>query len=218
MSLISRKPISIGRPERQMRDDRVFVVSTEDTDAPEQYFAALPLPRVKVLVLPTPRNSGQSSPEHVVDRLKEAFETVRQRREVQDGDEFWVLLDTDHHVKGSHLRGTIGALKTATQAGFEVAVSNPCFDLWLLLHHAEMAPGEAMTNYREVEARLKAALGGYDKTNLKSAHFSLSMVPAAIQRARALEVNPDNPTGHWPESTGTRVYRLLERILEGRGK
>jgi hypothetical protein len=67
MSLLNRKPLSIGRAQRSLRDDRVFVVATDDTYAPQQYFEHLALARVKVIVLPTPKDSGLSSPSHVVE-------------------------------------------------------------------------------------------------------------------------------------------------------
>jgi len=216
MSLLNRKPLSIGRSQRALRDDRVFVVATDDTYAPEQYFENLPLPRVKVVVLPTPKDSGLSSPGHVVDRLKVAFQNVAQKRQIQAGDEFWVFLDTDHHIRDAHLQATLDALLTARQAGFEVAISNPCFELWLLLHHEDVAPGTTFAKCAEVEQKLRDRLGEYNKTSVKAGHFPLGRVPDAIRRARALEAAPDDPEGHWPQQAGTRVYRLVERVLPSR--
>jgi hypothetical protein len=216
MNLIGKKTIKIGRAERVQRDDRVFVVAAEDTYAPGQYFAALPLPRVRVIVIPTPANSGLSSPDHVVTRLKEAYDDVRFKGEIQTGDEFWVMLDTDHHVVGTHLRGTMTALQQARQVGFELAISNPCFELWLLLHHIDLPAGTVFEKSADVATRLGEVLGGYNKTAVSAGRFPLTLVPDAIRRARALESNPDNPEGHWPPSTGTRVYRLMERVMGSR--
>jgi RloB-like protein len=213
MSLLNRTPLSIGRAQRSLRDDRVFVVATDDTYAPKQYFEQLALPRVKVFILPTPEGSGHSSPSHVVERLRSGFAIVRGKGEVQTGDEFWVLLDTDHHIRDSNLSGTLDALRLARQAGFEIALSNPCFELWLLLHHADVPVGTVFPVCSEVEKRLRAALGEYNKTSVKAGHFPVARVPDAIRRARALESSPDDPVGHWPEQAGTRVYRLLERAL-----
>ena len=215
MSLIQRKAISIGRAERDQRDDRFFLVATEDSDAPKQYFEALTLPRIKVLVLPTLKGSGLSSPTHVVDRLKDAFEQVRRRGQVQPGDEFWVLLDTDRRIQGSHTRGTTGALKKASHVDFEVAFSNPSFELWLLLHHVDVVPGTVYSNAENVEAELKRVLGSYNKTAIGASLYPLSKVPDAIRRARVLEASPDDPVGAWPTKAGTRIYRLLERALQG---
>ena len=213
MSLLNRKSTSIGRDQRVLRDDRVFVVAAEDTYAPAQYFEHLPLPRVKVVVLPTPNDSGLSGPLDVVERLKKAFKEVSQKRQVQMGDEFWVLLDTDHRFQGSHLKGTLTALRNARQVGFEIAVSNPCFELWLLLHHIDPPPDKPLTGYGAIEDALAMAVGSYGKKSIKAGQFPLVRVPDAIRRARALEELPDNPTEPWPKGIGTRVYRLMERIL-----
>lgn len=210
MSLLNRNPLSIGRAQRTLRDDRVFVVASDDTYAPEDYFKHLPLPRVRVVVLPTPAGSGLSAPVHVVDRLKEAFKNVKQRAEIQTGDEFWVFLDTDHHFLERNLAGTLAALQTARQVGFEVAISNPCFELWLLLHHADVAQGTVFANCDEVAQRIRERLGQYNKTSVKAGQFPLANVPIAIQRAKHLDSSPNAP---WPATTGTHVYRLLERVV-----
>lgn len=215
MSLLPKKPpLRIGRAERKLRDDRAFVVATEDSVAPEQYFRNLPFPRVRVVVLPTPKDSGHSAPIHVVERLKEAFESAQGRGEINEGDEFWVLLDTDHRTQGTHLRETTNALTMAKQSRFEIAVCNPCFELWLLLHHQEVDPLQPSTNCGAIEQRLRDTLGSYRKTDLQKTNFTLSLVPHAIARARALESDPDSPKGLWPDSIGARIYRLLERILK----
>ena len=88
MKPLTRKAIRIGRAQRELRDDRIFVVATEDTYAPQQYFEKLSMPRVKVIVLSTPPGSGLCAPEHVVERLKNAFDESRSRNEIQTGDEF----------------------------------------------------------------------------------------------------------------------------------
>lgn len=213
MSLIPRKTITIGRAERVLRDDRVFIVASEDSYAPEQYFDTLGLSRVKVIVLSTPVETCTSAPKHVVERLKDAYTEVRRRGQIQDGDEFWVMIDTDHHVSGSHLGGTLAAIKEARQSGFELAVSNPCFELWLLLHHVDLPRDTVFEKSADVATRLRTELGSYNKTAIKDGRFPLSSVPNAIRRARELESKPDDPEGHWPASTGTRVYRLMERVL-----
>ena len=216
MSLISGKRISIGRSERAFRDDRFFVVAAEDTYAPDQYFDGLSFPRVKVLVSPTPEGSGHSAPIHVVERLKKVKSRLREKGEVQTDDEFWVLIDTDHHFDGSHIAGTIRALREASHAGFFYAVSNPCFELWLLLHHEELPVGTRFANPQEVEDRLRQVLGGYNKRAIQPESFTLDGARLAIARARALESNPDNPSDDWPRGNGSRVYHLMERVFGAR--
>lgn len=216
MNLIPKKQFSIGRAARKQRDDRKFVVATEDSHAPKQYFDNLKhrFSRVDVVVIPTPQNSGESSANHVVQRLHDAFTSAQSKGHVQTGDEFWVLIDTDHRTRGTHLATTTSALRKARQIGFEVAVSNPCFELWLLLHHIDAPLGSALDKCDDVGNELKRVCGGYNKSQLRQNDFPFESVPDAIRRARQLESNPEDPVGWWPEGIGTRVYRLLEQILQ----
>src|SRR5262249_19864713 len=46
----------------------------------------------------------------------------------KDFDEIWCVVDVDEFDLES-------AVRTAQQHGVELAVSNPCFEFWLLLHH-----------------------------------------------------------------------------------
>jgi hypothetical protein len=209
MSLLNRKPTRIGRAQREQRDDRVFLVATEDTYAPKQYFEGIRVPRVKVLVLES--QDGLVAPHHVVDRLREAFRTAQHSGDYQEGDQLWVVLDTDHHVKVSHLKSTVHALDEARREGFIIAVSNPSFELWLLLHHEDVT-ATSFKNSQEVASRLRVVLGEYNKCNLQLQRFGQERIPAAIRRARSLEENPDSPKGHWPEQAGTRVYLLLQAL------
>jgi hypothetical protein len=211
MSLLGRQPVRIGRAQREARDDRFFMIATEDTHAPKQYFEGLAFRRVKVLVLPT--EDGRSAPGHVLDRLRTAYVAAKGRKEVQPHDEFWLLLDTDHWNKGAHISGLLDALRQAQQSGFKFAMSNPCFELWLLLHHEAVAPGTVFGKCAEVEARLRTALSGYNKANVKPVNFPRESIDVAIQRARALEANADSPSGYWPDNARTRVYLLLESIM-----
>jgi hypothetical protein len=211
MSLLNRKPRPIARVELKERDDRIFIIATDDKHAPKQYFDGLEFPRVKVKVLPC--EDGKSAPVHVVDSAV-AFKARNAKEcEVLADDEFWLLLDVDHNLKDQHKTGFVTALDKAKKNGFGIAVSNPCFEVWLLCHHADCEKGKGFENGEAVVKQLQAAAGGYDKTNLNSAKFCAHQIPAAIQRARALEIDPKNLKGYWPENPGSRIYPLLEKII-----
>lgn len=207
MSLTSRKSRPLPRDVPVLRDARLFVVATEDTCAPKQYFSFFPHPRVHVKVLET--QDGLSSPAHVVERLV-AYANYYQ---IGEDDQLWALLDTDHWITGNHKPGLIASLNQAKERGYRVAMSNPCFDLWLLLHHEAVAAGHAFANGDAVTHAIRAACGEFNKTQLKPHHYPPEQVANAVQRARALEpAVVDAETGFWPESAGTRVYLLIEQL------
>jgi hypothetical protein len=204
MSLFDRKPRPIPTRDKDpnsLRDDRLFIVACDDTYAPQQYFAFFRLTRVKIHVVPT--LDGTSAAEHVLNRLL-SFD-------YGEGDERWMLLDTDHVTQGTHLPGFLRALQAAATQGVNVALSKPCFELWLLLHHESETAVSALKNAREVEEALRAQLGEYNKTNLKEEHYPQSSVVNAIERAERLDLSVEG--GDIPNSNATRVYQLWKAIV-----
>jgi hypothetical protein len=209
MALTSRRPRPLPRNVGLLRDARLFVIATEDTRAPKQYLSFFPHPRVHVEVLET--HDGLSSPAHVVKRLIHFAELYQ----IGEDDQLWALLDTDHWITGNHKPGLIAALNDAKARGYRVAMSNPCFDLWLLLHHQAVVSGQVYPNCAAVGQGIREVLGEFNKANLKSDHYSATQVAAAVQRAKALEPEGIDPlAAFWPEATGTRVYFLIEELRQ----
>jgi hypothetical protein len=141
MSLFPRKSRPIKRDYTTFRDDRLFIVACDDTYAPKQYFEFFQMTRVQVYVVPT--EDGTSSAGHVLERLL--------KFDHEEDDELWMLLDTDHYASGKHIRSFKTALRNARQKGVNVALSKPCFELWLLLHHVEETVVKDLSDASEVE-------------------------------------------------------------------
>ena len=198
MSLIQLKPRPLDRDKAVFRDDRLFIIACDDRYAPRQYFAFFPNPRVHVHVIPT--IDGTSTAEKVLTRLLEF--------EHDDDDERWMLLDTDHCTEGTHLTGFRLAMREADQKGIRIALSKPCFELWLLLHHIDETKVGSLRKAKEVEAALKIELGQYNKTKLQARHFPLSSVAEACRRAEKLD-----PGSEIPQTNASRVYQLWKAIV-----
>jgi hypothetical protein len=119
-------------------------------------------------------------------------ELWKQSRE--DFDAAWCVFDVDE------FQDVRRAVVEARRARIEVAVSNPCFELWLLLH---FCPHTRQTGtYRELLPYLRKHLPDYDKARLDFRCFEGTWRDA-VERARPMapsarehEVNP--ATGVWP--------------------
>lgn len=116
-----------------------------------------------------------------------------------DFDEVWCVFDVDE------FQDLPSALSLAETAGIEVAVSNPCFELWLILHFGTHTAYAG--TYRELLPHLTRHLPRYDKSRLDFRHFADGWEMATL-RARKLaplgkehEVNP-----------ATSMWALVERI------
>jgi hypothetical protein len=199
------------------RDASLIVIASEGQNPERQYFEDLvspenyPNPRVYLEVIE--RDPGPSSPSHVLESLNK----FRREYGLSAEDELWIVIDRDRWTP----RELSTVCTQCRQKGYRTAVSNPCFELWLLLHVKQMdeySPEEILqleqnlrqpNNRTRIEEELRRSLGSYRKNNIESSRI-LTGLPVAIAQARSLDVDPDN---RWPNRLGTHVYRLVERVL-----
>ncbi|MDX2967809.1 RloB family protein [Kribbella solani] len=116
-------------------------------------------------------------------------------RAPDDFDEVWCVYDVDEFEVEP-------ASREAARHRFQLAVSDPCFELWLLLHHEDCAA--FLNGYREVERRLRKHLPGYDKTRLDFADHA-DGVGDAIRRAEKLGDSGNPSTDMWRLATRIRT-------------
>lgn len=184
------------------RDYRpVFIIATEGEKTEPDYLRMkiFKPPTVTVHIEPLPTKKS-SSPSSVLKRMEKHLRDYR----IREGDEAWLIVDKDlwkdEQLELLHVWSTAHPYKG-------LAVSNPQFEYWLLLHFEE---GNNVHNKNECLSRLRCHLPNYDKGNLPVNKFTLSRVRDAIRRAK-LKDNP--PCEKWPETIGTTVYRMIERII-----
>ncbi|WP_308301564.1 RloB family protein [Frankia sp. AiPa1] len=94
-------------------------------------------------------------------------------------DECWCVFDVEWPENHPNLAQ---AVSLAHQHGIRVAISNPCFELWLLLHFEDY---RRFVNTKEVERRSMKWDGRTGK-HIDAAQY-MSRRKTAIIRARALE-------------------------------
>ena len=144
-------------------------------------------------------------PKTIVEFAKEHKRKAekRARRENDDNllyDRVWCVFDFDEHPK------IPDAKQMARDNGIELAMSNPCFELWLWLHFADQ-PG--MRHRHDLRSMMKRHIPNYDK------HLDYSDYAAgydeAYRRASRLDddAKADNDEGRNPT---TGVWRLTESI------
>ena len=123
-----------------------------------------------------------------------------------------MLLYTDHCTTGTHLTSFLSAIKDARKKGIRVALSKPCFEIWLLLHHLrDMAHLSTICNAADAERLLREAIGEYNKTRLKAEHYPLEKVMLAFENAVAIDSKVGG--GDVPDGVTTRVYQLWQAVV-----
>ncbi len=206
MSLLHRepRPLSRDRAPVRFRDDRLFLIACDDRYAPAQYFEFSRIPRVRILVDPT--IDTKSAPQHVLSRLLAG----RDKEGLEPDDECWLVLDTDHNVRPGHRATFIQTIQDAKAAGIEVALSCPCFEFWLLLHHVTEDEAAGLTNCAEIQDLIRLKVGSYNKLRLQREHFRVGSAAEAILRSEGLDATV--PGGVIPQEPTTRVYKLLRAM------
>ena len=212
---------SLIRERREaFRDARLIVIASEGKDTERIYFKALAKeytnPRVHVHILERSENEqNNSSPEHVLKQLND----YKGQYALESDDELWLVVDRDRWTEAMLSRV---AMECAQDEFMHVALSNPCIELWLLLHLVDaslLAPEEQqlwMENRRRTKSadpylkiRLRQEMGSYHESSY-DAQMLIEHVETAIERERALD---KNSTDRWPQTLGTRVYLLAESVM-----
>ena len=197
------------RPARRpsFRDPRpVILIVCEGKKTEPQYFYGLrertKNSRVRIHCL-----EGAGVPKTVVAEAKRELQDAKRRAAAENDDNLaydavWCVFDVDEHP---HMRE---AIQTAHDNGLQLAVSNPCFELWLWLHFKD-SPG--VIHRHDLQSRLRGVLGEYDK-NVHMDEFA-PHIELAMTRASRLERDADaaDESGRNPT---TGVWRLARTIME----
>ena len=200
---------------------RLVIIATEGTDTEPIYFEAVKadLCSSNVHVEVLRRSDGNSSPENVYHQLQ----MFKDEYNIADDDELWVVVDRD---KWTEKMLSEVALYCHQDNNLKLCVSNPCFELWLLLHLEDITSysSEELQQLREnrkitkngptwLKHKMRQILGSYSESNY-DAYRLLPTIDTAIIRAAMLDVNFFD---RWPQDIGTRVYLLARSIMNRNG-
>jgi hypothetical protein len=187
------------RPLGERRYRVMFVVAVEGSKTEPDYFAWLNRSNALVRVHCLPSKT-HSSPLQVLKRMREHL----RKDGLAPGDQAWIVVDKDQWTDAQ-----LGELHTwrREHEHFGFALSNPNFELWLLLHFEDAV---GVSTARQCAEHLERWLPGYDK-GISGGDVTTDGVEAAILRARRRD---SPPSTDWPREPGrTTVYRLVEQIL-----
>ena len=206
--------------ERQegVKSGRLVVIAAEGRKTENIYFEEmknfLHASNVQIKVLQ--RDTNNSCPEDVYRQIQ-AF---AKEYNIDVDDQLWVVVDKDNW-KDKMLSNV--ATKCSQNKYFNFCVSNPCFELWLILHledvegYTEEKKNSLAENKKHkkndatwTKNRLRELMKHYSESKY-DANELLPTIDTSIERAQKLDTNKK---ARWPQQIGTRVYRLVSSILE----
>ncbi len=199
--------------------EKIIILAFEGNDTERIYFEEFKESEsfndelIYLHLLKRPKSDTNSAPIHVFNKLK---------REAKDeynfgkNDELWMIIDKDRWTNIPEIIQKCNDLKNMF-----VAVSNPCFEFWLLLHIKNIddyskeelnaiIQNKKVTNKKKyIDTQITEILGSYNKSNPEPKRF-IPFINKAVSQAKKL----DNPTEDFPQKLGSHVYKLVEKILK----
>ncbi len=187
----------------EVRDSTTIVIATEGRRTEKDYFNKFGSTQIKLEILETGKD-GLSDPKYVLDRLVDRLKL--DDIDIAAGDSCWIVIDVDDRTN-EHLAQIC---ERASEMGFGVAISNPCFEYWLYLHQFEPKELPSMVYDADQEKRAGAMKGlpPYEYRRLRFVEFRKD-VNSAIARAKQ---NRQGGQSCIPKCPGTDVFKLVRML------
>lgn len=198
---------------KALRKRKVLYVAMEGSVTERKYLDALIREYNLRNVILLGKAKTRSSPGDVIKRLERQMRTRANDHSEKLEEHYWAVFDTDRRSI-STLRD---AAERASRKKIGIAASNPCFELWLLLHFGSLADmkglegSAAAGGCKSATDYLKRRFdGSYEKSNFDPSKY-VEQIDEAIRNAKASNARSKDS---WIESVGSRVYKLVDCALE----
>ena len=202
-----------SRKLKQTSKRTVFFVAMEGSVTERKYFDALikayNLRNVRLLK----KSRTRSSPLDVVKRLEKQLGNRTNDHSDALDERYWAVFDTDRRP----IETLQSVSKRAAKKNICIAASNPCFEIWLMLHQGAVADfsgleGSAATGGcdKVVEFLKRHVDRNYDKSNYDASKY-IEHIANAIKNANASD---SKNTEAWMKNVSSRVYKLVQSIID----
>lgn len=188
------------------RKNKLFVFS-EDKNTEPKYLKAYER-RVNSATIEVICESESGVPKTLLELAKEKLNEIssrRYKRENGENDTVWIVCDRDEHLDVDFV------LAESAKLGIKTAYSNPCFEVWLILHVKDYDRDE---HRHDTQKECEKCCPGYNKKMGKTPNFDqiLDCVEKAEGRAENLLQRRQKDGSEAPFTT---VFSITKAIREG---
>lgn len=194
-----------NRRINQRKERVTFLIVCEGQKTERVYFGRY-RERNSGLIIYTP-NSMVTDPENLVDF------TVSQMNkyaiDFENGDQVWCVFDADGNTKENIEK----AQKTANDAKINLCLSNPCFEIWYLLHYSYFDQRILST---DLQKKIETVIPDYDKAK---DYFDLLLSKRDIAIKNAVKLNQKQISCgiqllDVKSNPSTQVVELVQQMLK----
>lgn len=245
--ITSRKPFSPQNPYRHQRPatNKIIFLSLEGSATEEEYFECVSEIysefKTKIQFISVAEDAAHTHskcrtqdqakllskvrPKQLVERIDQ-FKTEKnelyQFSNYRD-DEFWVVSDVDENWGPLWINEWEEAIRMCSEKGYNYAISNPFFEIWLLLHHDSPTDEdiryavtddhayEKTDHFRKRLQELGAPLIGKNHKHINFNDYNAQKIEYAINQAKKLHIDKEDC---FPKYFASTVYLILNKLLE----
>lgn len=192
--------------EAKARDYSLFVIACEGTKTEPSYFGLFDnFDRIKVRILE--HKQTESAPSFVLDSAKRYI--AEEGLDAKYGDSLWCVIDVDKWP--IDMINKLGSFCINTSS-CHIAISNPCFEIWLLYHKLkDLSDIDCSKSHNVKVALSKLTPGGF------CAKEYVRLMDIAIGNAKAKD-SQIGENHYFPRLKETKVYELGEALMNRIGK
>jgi hypothetical protein len=195
------------RPAQKLVQEKRFLVVVEGAVTEPEYIEAVRRSR-RMRSIAIQIETGHTEPIGIVNQAKSMMERARKTDQY---DQVWCVFDSETKQTQRCRKGLLEAINSAGHArggSIGLAISNPCFELWIWLHEHDQNAWIAST---DIQAKCTRVV---DK-HIVNVDELLKLYPDAQRRAKQLDERheQDNRT---PEdrNPSSGIYKLIDAIYE----
>ena len=150
-----------------------------------------------------------TDPRSVVQAAVTRRNQLKREKRWTEGDSAWAVFDGEEHYLHDPANWN-DALQIAGSNGVQLAISNPCFELWYLLHFQDQF---AYLTRQQARQMLKRYMPDYEKSSKLYPEPLQERTREAIRRAKEIEVRAKDNALSPHENPWCGVTYLVESLL-----
>lgn len=222
------KDRSFDQPIYEQQEEepkRVIIISCEGSNTEPEYFEAVKenlkdnissLVEIELV----PKITQAAEPKDVLDNLQSYVDKYDFNKNF---DSLWLVCDREkviHRKTGK--KGLLEVIPLCEERGYSMALSNPLFEFWLLLHVVDISGYDKKTLFDNVKVSSKKRFIDRELSNLldngfskKSGKFNHEIISLDnIKRAIRQEKNFENDLAQIIDKLGGNIGSLINDIIE----
>jgi len=188
-----------------------IIIACEGSKTEPGYFKSirkeLRLGTLNIIVLP---HQGKTDPDSIIEQVIKERKEMKRNRTWIEGDTAWAVFDVDEHIAQSR-KNWQRAINRAKDKDIKLAITNPCFELWYLIHfqdHSKYISREGVIKL------LKNHIHDYEKSMCLYPKPLKPLTEQAVDRAKkiAAQIQRDK-LGEYSNPCCSGLPNLVQSIL-----